>query len=64
MLASQKRRRTGRSLLPLSQSARLSIVTTGTGTGTIRKRLLDEVGEDDGGTVVGESFNKFNERDC
>ena len=34
-----------------------------TGPRTNRKGLLDEVGEDDGGAVVGEAFDKFNKSD-
>jgi hypothetical protein len=41
----------------------LTIVTTGAGPGTIRERLLNEVGEDDGGTIVGEPFDEFDEGD-
>ena len=62
MDASHKNRHTRRSLLPSPQSARLAVVTTCTGPGAFREGLLNEVCEDDGGAVVGEAFDKFNER--
>ena len=64
MSASREARLTSRCLLPFSQGARLTVVTTCTGVGAIREGLLDKVGEDDGGAIVREAFDEFNERNC
>ena len=62
MSASHETRHTGRRLLPFSQGARLTVATACTGPGTIREGLLNKVGEDDGGAIVREAFDEFNER--
>ena len=62
--ASDSGRLTRGGLLPSPQGTRLAVAATRTSPGTFREGLLDEVGEDDGGTVVREAFDEFDERNC